>query len=147
MSDHNSPCSELNKTVTELAVLQNVVYKIDNTVAEIAKASTEVSRLLIVHDNRLNNLENNNKETTTDVKDLYKKMEETTKEIVDKLDDMEARIENKLKEHEDKSDEYREDISERLNALETWKWLVIGGSVVMGYLIDHSDVLKLFKSP
>ena len=39
MSDHNSPCNELNKTVTELAVLQNVVYKIDNTVAEIAKAT------------------------------------------------------------------------------------------------------------
>ena len=86
MSDHNSPCNELNKTVTELAVLQNVVYKIDNTVAEIAKASTEVSRLLIVHDNRLNNLENDTKETNTDVKDLYKKMDETTKEIVDKLE-------------------------------------------------------------
>ncbi len=145
MSDHNSPCNDLNRLVTEVAVLQNVVYKIDNTVAEIAKASSEVSRLLIVHDNRLNNLENNNKETTTDVKDLYKKMEETTKEIVDKLDDMESRIESKLKEHEEKSDEYREDISDRLSALETWKWIVIGGSLVIGYLIDHSDILKLFK--
>jgi chromosome segregation ATPase len=145
MSDHNSPCNELNKTVTELAVLQNVVYKIDNTVAEIAKASTEVSRLLIVHDNRLNNLENNNKETNTDVKDLYKKMEETTKEIVDKLDDMESRIENKLKEHEEKSNEYKDAISDRISALETWRWLVIGGAIVVGYLLDHSDVLKLFK--
>ena len=145
MSDHNSPCNELNKTVTELAVLQNVVYKIDNTVAEIAKASTEVSRLLIVHDNRLNNLENNNKETNTDVKDLYKKMEETTKEIVDKLDDMESRIENKLKEHEEKSNEYKDAISDRISALETWRWLVIGGAIVVGYLLDHSDVLKFFK--
>ena len=145
MSDHNSPCSELNKTVTELAVLQNVVYKIDNTVAEIAKASTEVSRLLIVHDNRLNNLENDTKETNTDVKDLYKKMEETTKEIVDKLDDMESRIENKLKEHEEKSNEYKDAISDRISALETWRWLVIGGAIVVGYLLDHSDVLKLFK--
>jgi chromosome segregation ATPase len=145
MSDHNSPCNELNKTVTELAVLQNVVYKIDNTVAEIAKASTEVSRLLIVHDNRLNNLENDTKETNTDVKDLYKKMEETTKEIVDKLDDMESRIENKLKEHEEKSNEYKDAISDRISALETWRWLVIGGAIVVGYLLDHSDVLKLFK--
>lgn len=145
MSDHNSPCNELNKTVTELAVLQNVVYKIDNTVAEIAKASTEVSRLLIVHDNRLNNLENNNKETNTDVKDLYKKMEETAKAIVDKLDDMESRIENKLKEHEEKSNEYKDAISDRISGLETWRWLVIGGAIVIGYLLDHSDVLKLFK--
>lgn len=145
MADHDFPYSDLNKTVTELAVLQNVVYKIDNTVAEIAKASTEVSRLLIVHDNRLNNLENNNKETTTDVKDLYKKMEETTKKIVDKLDSMETRIETKFKEQEDKSDAYREDISDRLTVIETWKWLIVGGSVVIGYLIDHSDIMKLFK--
>lgn len=145
MSDHNSPCNDLNRLVTEVAVLQNVVYKIDNTVAEIAKASSEVSRLLIVHDNRLNNLENNNKETTTDVKDLYKKMEETTKEIVDKLDDMESRIETKLKEHEEKSNEYKDAISDRISALETWRWLVIGGAIVVGYLLDHSDVLKLFK--
>ena len=145
MSDHNSPCNDLNKIVTSVAVLQNVVYKIDNTVAEIAKASTEVSRLLIVHDNRLNNLENNNKETSTDVKDLYKKMEETTKKIVDKLDSMETRIETRFKEQEDKSDAYREDISDRLTVIETWKWLIIGGSVVIGYLIDHSDIMKLFK--
>ena len=137
MSDHNSPCNELNKTVTELAVLQNVVYKIDNTVAEIAKASTEVSRLLIVHDNRMNNLENDTKETNTDVKDLYKKMDETTKEIVDKLDDMESRIESKLKEHEINSDKYKDAISDRLSALETWRWLVIGGAIVVGYLLDH----------
>ena len=145
MSDHDFPCNDINRLITEVAVLQNVVYKIDNTVAEIAKASTEVSRLLIVHDNRLNNLENNNKETATDVKDLYKKMEETTKKIVDKLDSMETRIETKFKEQEDKSDAYREDISDRLTVIETWKWLIIGGSVVIGYLIDHSDIMKLFK--
>lgn len=145
MNDHNSPCNELNKTVTELAVLQNVVYKIDNTVAEIAKASTEVSRLLIVHDNRLNNLENDTKETNTDVKDLYKKMDETTKEIVDKLDDMESRIESKLKEHEINSDKYKDAISDRLSALETWRWLVIGGAIMVGYLLDHSTLLKFFK--
>ena len=72
----------------EVAVLQSVVYKIDSAVAEIAKSSTEVTRLLAVHDSRIGSLELDSRETTTDVRDLYKKMNENTKEIVEKLEDI-----------------------------------------------------------
>ena len=43
----------INELNTEVAVLQSVVYKIDSAVAEIAKSSTEVTRLLAVHDSRI----------------------------------------------------------------------------------------------
>jgi hypothetical protein len=109
----------------EVAVLQSVVYKIDSAVAEIAKSSTEVTRLLAVHDSRIGSLELDSRETTTDVRDLYKKMNENTKEIVEKLEDMEERIELKLKEHSDKSIAQHKSISDRLSILENWKWMVI----------------------
>jgi len=131
-----------NNLNTEVAVLQSVVYKIDNTVAEIAKSSTEITRLLAVHDSRINNLESGNKETTTDVRDLYKKMSDNTKEILSKIDDMEGRIEDKLKEHNDKSSAQHKTISDRLTVLENWRWLVVGGSIALGFLLQHLDVFK-----
>ena len=131
-----------NNLNTEVAVLQSVVYKIDNTVAEIAKSSTEITRLLAVHDSRINNLESGNKETTTDVRDLYKKMSDNTKEILSKIDDMEGRIEDKLKEHNDKSSAQHKAISDRLTVLENWRWLVVGGSIALGFLLQHLDVFK-----
>ena len=64
----------INELNTEVAVLQSVVYKIDSAVAEIAKSSTEVTRLLAVHDSRIGSLESGSRDTLTDVRDLYKKM-------------------------------------------------------------------------
>ena len=131
-----------NNLNTEVAVLQSVVYKIDNTVAEIAKSSAEVTRLLAVHDSRINNLESGNKDTITDVRDLYKKMSDNTKEILSKIDDMEVRIEDKLKEHTDKSSAQHKVISDRLTVLENWRWLVVGGAIALGFLLKHLDVFK-----
>lgn len=131
-----------NDVRIEVAVLQSVVYKIDNTVAEIARSSAEVTRLLAVHDSRINNLETGTKENTTDVRDLYKKMSENTKEILSKLDDMEVRIEDKLKEHTDKSSAQHKIISERLSVLENWRWIVVGASIALGFLLNHLEVFK-----
>ena len=131
-----------NNLNTEVAVLQSVVYKIDNTVAEIAKSSAEVTRLLAVHDSRINNLESGNKDTITDVRDLYKKMNDNTKEILSKIDDMEVRIEDKIKEHTDKSSAQHKVISDRLTVLENWRWLVVGGAIALGFLLKHLDVFK-----
>lgn len=131
-----------NDIKVEVAVLQSVVYKIDNTVAEIAKSSAEVTRLLAVHDSRINNLETGNKENTTDVRELYKKMGENTKEILSKIDDMEVRLEDRIKEHTDKSASNHKVISERLTVLENWRWLVVGGGIAFGFLLNHLDLFK-----
>ncbi len=131
-----------NNVLVEVAVLQAVVYKIDNTVAEIAKSSTDIIRLLAVHDSRINNLELGSKETITDVRDLYKKMSENTKEILEKIDDMEGRIEDKLKEHTDKSSVQHKVISDRLTVLENWRWLIVGGAIALGFLLDHLEFFK-----
>jgi sugar-specific transcriptional regulator TrmB len=131
-----------NDVKIEVAVLQSVVYKIDNTVAEIAKSSADITRLLAVHDSRINNLESGNKENTTDVRELYKKMSENTKEILSKIDEMEVRIEDKLKEHTDRSSTQHKVISDRLNVLENWRWIVVGASVALGFLLNHLDVFK-----
>ena len=131
-----------SNVLVEVAVLQAVVYKIDNTVAEIAKSSTDIIRLLAVHDSRINNLELGSKETITDVRDLYKKMSDNTKEILEKLDDMEGRIEDKLKEHTDKSSNQHKNISDRLTVLENWRWIIVGGAVALGFLLDHLEFFK-----
>ena len=132
----------INELNTDVAVLQSVVYKIDSAVAEIAKSSTEVTRLLAVHDARIGNLEFGSRETTSDVRDLHKKMNENTKEIVEKLEDMEERIELKLKEHSDKSIAQHKSISDRLSILENWKWMVVGSAMAIGFLLNHLEIIK-----
>jgi hypothetical protein len=87
-------------------------------------------------------LELGSKETITDVRDLYKKMSDNTKEILEKIDDMEGRIEDKLKEHTDKSSNQHKIISDRLTVLENWRWLIVGGAIALGFLLDHLEFFK-----
>lgn len=127
---------------TTVAVLQSVVYKIDNTVAEIARSSSEITRLLVVHDSRIGNLETGSKDTITDVKELYKKMSDNTKQIIDKIDLTETKLEEKLKEHADSAEEQYSAINKRISALENWRWFIIGGAIVVSYLLNNLDIFK-----
>lgn len=127
---------------TTVAVLQSVVYKIDNTVAEIARSSSEITRLLVVHDSRIGNLETGSKDTITDVKELYKKMSDNTKQIIDKIELTENKLEEKLKEHADTAEEQYSTINKRISDLENWRWFIIGGAIVVSYLLNNLDIFK-----
>lgn len=127
---------------TTVAVLQSVVYKIDNTVAEVARSSSEITRLLVVHDSRIGNLETGSKDTITDVKELYKKMSDNTKQIIDKIELTENKLEEKLREHANVAEEHYDLINKRITALESWRWIMVGGVIVITYLLNNLDILK-----
>ena len=55
---------------------------------------------------------------------------------------MEGRIEDKLKEHTDKSSNQHKNISDRLTVLENWRWLIVGGAIALGFLLDHLEFFK-----
>tara|TARA_R110000868_G_scaffold301316_1_gene561776 strand:+ start:689 stop:1096 length:408 start_codon:yes stop_codon:yes gene_type:complete len=131
-----------NDIKVEVAVLNSVVFKIDNTVAEMAKSTADICKILAVHNTRLLSLEDDHKETNTDVRDLYNNMNNNTKEILNKIDDMNNKIDNKLKIHTDKSSEQHRIITERLNTLENWRWMIVGISVALGFFLKHLDIFK-----
>ena len=33
------------------------------------------------------------------------------------------------------------DIDKRLNIIERWRWMIVGGAIVLGYALGHIDVL------
>jgi ElaB/YqjD/DUF883 family membrane-anchored ribosome-binding protein len=97
------------------------------------------------------------REVKTDIKELHSRITTSNREIVDKIDDMQTRIEHKMNaqalasqtQHKEIQDEIRNDIKqvdERVTSLERWKWYVIGGAVVIGFLLATViDLSTLFK--
>lgn len=41
------------------------------------------------------------------------------------------------KEHHRELKEFMDNLDQRLSVLERWRWMIIGGSLVIGYLIAH----------
>lgn len=132
---------------TEVKVLSSVVSKIDTTIEKLTELSNNISKLLAVHDERLDQLERANGEKADDIKDIHSRITTISREICDKLDQVEDVLEKRLQEHSEKSDTYHRSIKseldgklktidDRVSLLERWRWIIIGGAAVVGYIID-----------
>lgn len=97
------------------------------------------------------------KELKSDIKEIHSRITTSNREIVDKIDDMQTRIEHKMQanaqisqdQHADITKKVVEDLDKvenRLSALEQWKWYVIGGAAVAGFILGHlNELVKYIK--
>lgn len=132
-------CAPVN---AELAVLKNVVSRIDNSIAAMTEVSTSIGKLLAVHEERLNQLEKDNTTVGLDIRDIHSRITTMSREIVDKLEATEKVLENKIKESNDATGKKLESMSnemkkidDRVGFLERWKWMVLGGALAIGWVL------------
>lgn len=94
-------------------------------------------------------------EVKHDIKELHSRITTSNREIVDKIDDMQTRLEHKMQANSQISQqqhaEIKKDVVEdmekmntRVSALEQWKWYVIGGAAVVGFLLGHLNELAKY---
>jgi chromosome segregation ATPase len=123
-----------------------VVAKIDETIEKISESTYTVSKLLAVHNERINNLEKDNDDTNKEIKDITDKMENNTREILKEMSHMEERIEDKIEDAKDKSSDQHsllsakvDKLDERLNELEKWRWYIAGGIALTAFVLSNRD--------
>jgi hypothetical protein len=71
--------------------------------------------------------------------------------ISDMRDDLRTEIDKKhaemigmLKEHMDAELNHHKTIQEKMASIERWRWMIMGGAIVLGYVIAHLKLDKLF---
>lgn len=107
------------------------------------------------------------KEVREDIKELHSRITTQTREIVEKIDDFQTRIEHKMQasavasknQHEAIQKAVQEDIqkvaktldddikevTKRVDVLERWRWMIVGGTIVIGYVVGNLDIFaKIF---
>lgn len=107
------------------------------------------------------------KELRGDMKDLHSRITTQTREIVDKIDDFQTRIEHKMaaaavaandqhnsikddvlkemKEMKTTLDTDIQEVTKRVDILEQWRWMIVGGAIVFGYIVGHMGLFsKIF---
>lgn len=94
-------------------------------------------------------------ELKDDVKEIHSRITTGNREIIDKIEAMDQRLEVKLNfsaesaktQHMQIQHEIQQDISkitDRVDTLEKWRWMIVGGAIVLGYLIGHLEFFKKF---
>jgi len=85
-------------------------------------------------------------ELKTDVKEIHSRITTGNREILQKIDekiDYLARSDSQQHAEMSKS---LDEMKDRIDILEKWRWMILGGAIVLGYLISYMDVFsKIFK--
>jgi hypothetical protein len=124
----------------EIKSLERIVEKLDLSIDKLTEVSNNISKLLAVHDTRLNIIEKDTVRNEDDIRDIHVKIDNLAKEINSKLDQSMA---NSVEGHakiQAAIEEKLQGIDARVKVLEVWRWLVIGGALAIGYLVN-----KLYK--
>ena len=130
----------------EIEVLKVVVSKLDESLDKMTDVSNNISKILAVHEQRIDSLEKSHDNTQDESKILHKRITELFSELGEKLHAMEDRLElkyqkqqiNAQQQHNDIQKELQQDIAElgkRIRALENWRWWMMGIGVGFGFVV------------
>ena len=133
-----------NDLTTEVELLKrevksmNVIHgRLDTAIEKLTEVSNCINRMLAVREERLGQQEESQhraeQEFTSDIKELHSRITTNTKEI------MSAATEQH-KEHTEAIQKLSDDLHNRVGVLEKWRWIIIGGSIVFGFVIQKLPI-------
>lgn len=135
----------------DVSNIQGLLTRLDTAIDKIADATNGIASILAVHDSKHNDTDKVISEMT--------RIEEKAIELIHQRiseKEMETRELSKqnmntlmdfLKEHDQRSEIYIANMTGRIEQLERWKWIIMGGAWGIGVMIGfQSDVIMEYLS-
>ena len=123
---------ELELLKKEVQDMKKIHVKLDTAIEKLTDVSNCVYRMLSVHEEKIARQEEdivaNEKEIKENILDLHSRINTSYKELRNIISTHE-------KEEEKRFDELKDQISNRIGILEKWRWIIMGGSIVAGFIL------------
>ena len=125
---------------------KGVFQRLDIAIEKLTDVSNSIHRMLAVHEEKIARQE----DAILDAEGL---IETRRLELTMKIDELHSRITTNTKEimtaasaqHEAQNKEIqklRNDLTARVGVIEKWRWLIIGGSIVTGFLLHKFMIIS-----
>lgn len=76
-----------------------------------------------------------------DVKELHSRITTGNREIMDKFEQKIDELAKADKDQHTALKETMENVKERVDILERWRWMIVGAAIVCGYLLGNGEIL------
>jgi|TARA_R110000824_G_scaffold358247_1_gene545775 chromosome segregation ATPase len=130
--------TEVELLKKELHDQKRIHDRLDVAIEKLTDVSNSIHRMLAVHEEKIARQEEA-------IFEAEHKIEERRSELLQKIDELHSRITTNTKEimttateqHKQQCDEVRkirEELSTRVGVLEKWRWIIIGGSIIIGFI-------------
>ena len=131
--------TEVQLLKRDIEEVKSIHGRLDDAIDKLTDVSNSIHRMLAVHEEKLARQEEASVE-------LEQQIEKRRSEVLTKIDDLHSRITTNTKEiminaaaqHAEQNKEIqkiREDLSGRIGVMEKWRHVLIGGSIVVGFLL------------
>ena len=130
---------------------KGVFQRLDIAIEKLTDVSNCINRMLAVHEEKITRqeeaifeaeglIETRRIELTTKIDDLHSRITTNTKELREHQLQSENNMLNELR-------SMKTQLSERVGVLEKWRWLIIGGSIIIGLMMSNPEqsIIDLFK--
>tara|TARA_B100000029_G_scaffold86351_1_gene76621 strand:+ start:1904 stop:2335 length:432 start_codon:yes stop_codon:yes gene_type:complete len=131
--------TEVQLLKRDIEDIKSIHTRLDVAIDKLTDVSNSIHRMLAVHEEKLARQEEASYE-------LEKQIEKRRTELLSKIDELHSRVTTNTKEimitaaaqHESQNKEIqkiREELTSRMGVLEKWRHVLIGGSIVAGFLL------------
>ena len=131
--------TEVQLLKRDIEDVKSIHGRLDVAIDKLTDVSNSIHRMLAVHEEKLARQEESSVE-------LEQQIEKRRSEVLTKIDDLHSRITTNTKEimvsaaaqnaeQNKEIQKIREDLSGRIGVMEKWRHVLIGGSIVVGFLL------------
>lgn len=138
----------------EIDATRNIVDRLNNAIEKLTVLTTDIGKILAVHEQRLERgekttadvielVEKRRQEMNEDIKELHSRITTTTRELSHEITEVQkcvvAGIEDlkkELKEDQKFHNDRQRDLENRITSLERWRYMLVGAGVVGGILFN-----------
>ena len=130
--------TQLKELIKDIAVLKaekdssnQVHQRLDDAITRLTDISAGIKSMLAVHEEKIRRVD-------TSQDDLFSILEDRRREWEIDLKDLHSRISTQSRDLREAIDQVTNRLDSRVGVLERWRWLIIGGAILLGFILQGS---------
>ena len=125
--------TEVELLKKEVSNMKLIFDRLDKAILKISDVSNSINRMLAVHEEKISQQEEaqvrSDAEFSSNIKELHSRISTNNRELMTLMSEQH-------KEQTDKMVKLEVELQGRVGVLEKWRWIIIGGSIVLGFIIQ-----------
>ncbi len=124
-------------------------HKLSDSLSKLQEINVNLMQMITLHEQRHEQHEKSEQELKEDIKELHSRITTVNREIHERIDQVEKHITDRL-------DAIRSDLARHkqqdkktiineLSEVEKWKWMILGGVLVGGFILGKIDITTLLS--
>ena len=115
----------------EIENVNGIQGRLDTAIDKLTDVSTSIKSMLAVHEEKIQRQEQIDEVIFNKLKDRADEIDNVYRDLQREINLVEKRLINEIK-------SLRNDVGPRIGVLEKWRWLIIGGSIVIGWVLSKN---------